>query len=394
LFFILIGKSFILVQDGRPGTSWERLAFAFGETVKEQEAQIPCDTCDEVRSRNYLSTELRIIGMRWLIIVFLALAVNLLSLPGWDIWSFDALLAFACVYNLLFLLALRRRRSFSKQMYLLSRYLDILSIAIGLYLSGGVNSPMLFLWYLSLFAAGVRFGYRGSFWLQVPVGLLLVFLLYYEPTHSNREALNRLVLGLFSFTAAAFLGSIFGREEKYSMEIMTDLRKDSITDRLTGLFNYSYFMDELQREQARAERTNSHFSLAIFDLDRFKQVNDTYGHEKGNLLLQDVATILKANARKMDTVARYGGEEFVILMPESNGSEMVVAERIRKKIEEAEFPGIAERPIKITISGGVCTYPRDAASVNELLDKTDKGLYAAKTCGRNRTSYCEPVGQK
>jgi diguanylate cyclase (GGDEF)-like protein len=73
---------------------------------------------------------------------------------------------------------------------------------------------------------------------------------------------------------------------------------------------------------------------------------------------------------------------------------MEVAERIRQKIEEAEFTGIAERPIKITISGGVCTYPRDAASVNELLDKTDKGLYVAKSCGRNKTSYCEPLGQR
>ena len=158
------------------------------------------------------------------------------------------------------------------------------------------------------------------------------------------------------------------------MEVMADLRKESITDRLTGLFNYSYFIDELQREQSRAERTNSHFSLVIFDLDLFKQVNDTYGHEKGNLLLQEVAAILKANARKMDTVARYGGEEFVILMPESNGAEMEVAERIRRKIEEVEFIGIAEQPIRITISGGVCTYPRDARSVNELLDKADKGL--------------------
>lgn len=167
--------------------------------------------------------------------------------------------------------------------------------------------------------------------------------------------------------------------------------KESITDRLTGLFNYSYFIDELQREQARAERRNTQFSLVIFDLDLFKQVNDTYGHEKGNLLLQEVAAILKANARKMDTVARYGGEEFVVLMPESNGSEMEVAERMRKRIEDAEFIGIAEQPIKITISGGVCTYPRDARTVNELLDKADKGLYVAKTCGRNRTNYCEPL---
>jgi len=121
-------------------------------------------------------------------------------------------------------------------------------------------------------------------------------------------------------------------------------------------------------------------------------VNDTYGHEKGNILLRAVADILKANARRMDTVARYGGEEFAMLMPDSTGAEREVAERIRKKIESTEFTGIADTPLRITISGGVCTYPRDAQSVKELLDKADKGLYVAKTGGRNKTCSCEPPG--
>jgi two-component system cell cycle response regulator len=104
-----------------------------------------------------------------------------------------------------------------------------------------------------------------------------------------------------------------------------------------------------------------------------------------------VSDILKANARRMDTVARYGGEEFAMLMPDSKGAEREVAERIREKIESTEFTGIADTPLRITISGGVCTYPRDAQSVNELLDKADKRLYAAKTGGKNKTCYCEPL---
>jgi len=163
------------------------------------------------------------------------------------------------------------------------------------------------------------------------------------------------------------------------------LHEGSITDRLTGLNNYAHFMDELKKEEARARRSGSNFGIILFDLDHFKKVNDTYGHEKGNLLLRAVAGILKANARQMDTVARYGGEEFTVLMPDSNGAERDVAERMRKKIESTEFTGIADTPLRITISGGVCTYPRDAQSVNDLLDKADKGLYAAKNGGRNRT---------
>ena len=124
--------------------------------------------------------------------------------------------------------------------------------------------------------------------------------------------------------------------------------------------------------------------------DLFKNVNDTYGHEKGNVVLRTVADLLKASVRRMDTVARYGGEEFAVLMPDSNGAEREMAERMRKKIESTEFTGITDTPLRITISGGVATYPRDAQSANELLDKADKGLYRAKNCGRNKTCYYEP----
>lgn len=159
----------------------------------------------------------------------------------------------------------------------------------------------------------------------------------------------------------------------------------SITDNLTGLNNYAHFMNELKKEEARASRSDSNFGVILFDLDRFKKVNDTYGHEKGNLLLRAVSDILKANARQMDTVARYGGDKLVMLLPDSGGAEREVAERIRKKIESTEFTGIADTPLRITISGGVCTYPRDAQSVHELLDKADQGLYRAKNGGRNKT---------
>jgi diguanylate cyclase (GGDEF)-like protein len=182
------------------------------------------------------------------------------------------------------------------------------------------------------------------------------------------------------------------RSTEQLQEANRKLHEVSITDGLTGLCNYAHFMDELKKEEARARRSNSNFGVILFDLDLFKEVNDTYGHEKGNILLRAVSDILKANARQMDTVARYGGEEFAMLMPDSKGAEREVAERIRKKIESTEFTGIADTPLRITISGGVCTYPRDALSVNELLDKADKGLYTAKTGGRNKTCYCEPLG--
>ncbi len=341
-----------------------------------------------MRVVNYLNTELAITKSRWFMLVFLFLYLNIMRLPEWPLGFFNALLAVAVLYNLGITLYIKRTKAFSVKLTLLFLYCDAVAVSAGLYFTGGIKSPFLFIWYLTLFAAGIRFGFFKSLSLQVPMALFYANLMHRNGGLHDADSLNRLVLGIFALVAVSFYGHIFSREEKHTEKLMTDFRKDSITDRLTGLYNYAYFIDELKREEARSERSGSLFSLMIFDLDFFKQVNDTYGHEKGNILLQGVANILKANARRMDIVARYGGEEFVVLMPDSNGAEMEAAERIRKKVEEAEFWGIAEKPLKITISSGVCTYPTDASSMFELLDKADKGLYTAKNTGRNKACYC------
>jgi len=349
------------------------------------------ETIEEVQSRNFLMTELMIAKFRWLVIGFLFLQYNILPPEGSSPLLVNALLALAAAYNTGISWFVTKLRVFSVRVTLLFLYCDMIAVTLGMVFTGGVASPVLFIWYLMLFTAGIRFGFARSFLLQVPLALCYAYLLHRQTLEGNPDFLSKLVLGLFSLSAVSLFGAIFLREEKYTLQALSAFHKGSITDRLTGLNNYAHFMDELKKEEARATRKGSSFALVIFDLDHFKKVNDTYGHEKGNLLLKGVAGILKESARRMDTVARYGGEEFVLLMPDSNGAEKEVAERIRKKIESAEFPGIGAGPLKITISGGICTYPRDAQSMNELLDKADKGLYAAKTCGRNKTCFCEPL---
>jgi diguanylate cyclase (GGDEF)-like protein len=343
---------------------------------------------DEVRVRNYLNTEWMIARGRWFVIVFLSLYINLLKPQGQPVVVLNALLALAAAYNLGVNLSLGRVGAFSIKLTFLFMYCDIIAVGTGLFFTGGVKSPFLFLWYLSLFTAGIRFGFMQSLPMQVSVAVFYLFLLFRDGSINDQEFISRLVMGLFAIIAMSMYGAIFSREEKYTHRLMSEFHRDAITDRLTGLYNYAHFIDELKKEQFRADRNGSHFSLIIYDLDFFKQVNDTYGHEKGNLLLQGVANILKTNARRMDTVARYGGEEFVILMPDSDGAEHEVAERVRKRVEEAEFAGVADKPLKITISGGVCTYPHHALSIYELLDKADKGLYTAKNTGRNKVCDC------
>jgi diguanylate cyclase (GGDEF)-like protein len=334
--------------------------------------------------------ELMITRSRWILIGFLLLYLNVLRLTDWPRGLFNSLLMLAALYNLGIHLYIKRTRFFSTRLTLIFLYLDMLAVAVGLYYTGGVESPFLFIWYLTLVATGMRFGFKQSLMLQVPMAAFYTFLLQRDTVFFDADFINRLVFGLISLVATSLYGSIFSQGEQYTMKVMADFRTASIMDKLTGLYNYAHFIDRLRHEQFRADRDNSHFSIIIFDLDRFKKVNDTYGHEQGNVLLKAVAEILRMNARRMDTVARYGGEEFVILMPESRGAELEMAERIRKKIEETEFAGISGGPIRITVSGGLCTYPNDATSIDDLIARADEALYSAKAGGKNRTrSYSQ-----
>ena len=360
------------------------------DKAKPPQQEAEDQSCEYVRVQNYRNMELMITKFRWVLIGFLLLYLNVLRLPDWPRGLFNLLLALAGLYNLGIHLYIKRTQFFSTRLTLSFLYLDMLAVAVGLYYTGGVKSPFLFIWYLTLVATGTRFGFRQSLMLLAPMAAFYTFLLLRDMDFFGVDLINRLVLGLLSLAAASLYGSIFSQGEQYTMKVMADFRRASITDNLTGLYNYAYFIDRLKHEQFRADRDGSQFSIIIFDLDRFKKVNDTYGHEQGNVLLKAVAEILRLNARRMDTVARYGGEEFVVLMPESRGAELEMAERIRKKIEETEFAGIAGGPIRITVSGGLSTYPNDATSTDELIARADEALYSAKTGGRNRTcSYAK-----
>ncbi|HVM32953.1 MAG TPA: diguanylate cyclase [bacterium] len=170
-------------------------------------------------------------------------------------------------------------------------------------------------------------------------------------------------------------------------------RQMAITDRLTGLYNFGYFLDRLKEERIRADRYHRLLSLILLDIDHFKKYNDTNGHPAGNEVLKRIAAILKEEAREVDIVARYGGEEMVIILPEtSRRSAHELAERIRARIEQSLFPRMETQPLRrITVSAGVATFPVDAATEDDLIKKADKSLYQAKSKGRNQVVAFEPM---
>jgi diguanylate cyclase (GGDEF)-like protein len=153
-------------------------------------------------------------------------------------------------------------------------------------------------------------------------------------------------------------------------------------DGLTQVFNRRYFLEQLDREVSRAKRYRRELSLIMFDLDHFKQVNDSYGHLAGDYVLKQLATVIKGKIRREDIMARYGGEEFAIILPEIDATNTVqFAEKIRKLVEKTTFR-FEDAKITVTVSIGVATC-RDTDDAALLIKRADENLYEAKSAGRN-----------
>ncbi|MCB0271406.1 MAG: sensor domain-containing diguanylate cyclase [Bdellovibrionales bacterium] len=158
----------------------------------------------------------------------------------------------------------------------------------------------------------------------------------------------------------------------------------TIRDDLTTLYNQRYLHQILDQEVERASRYFKEFSMVFIDLDKFKNVNDTYGHIYGSELLQETANVLLQNTREVDHCARYGGDEFVIVLPETGKKEAIYsAERIRQAIESHVFLERKGINAKFTASFGVATFPTDAQSKNDLIKMADEAMYEAKHKNRN-----------
>lgn len=166
-----------------------------------------------------------------------------------------------------------------------------------------------------------------------------------------------------------------------------ELHLASITDALTGLYNRRYLFLRLSEEIERAARGPYRFSIALLDLDHFKQVNDTFGHGIGDDVLTRAASALRDSIRASDLAGRYGGEEFLVILPNTGTAEaMDIAERIRTAIKALSWP---ELGLRLTLSGGVCGY--DGGEIDGLLECADKRLYAAKAAGRDQIIGEEPI---
>lgn len=204
--------------------------------------------------------------------------------------------------------------------------------------------------------------------------------LYERQLEEQREHLEEIV-------AARTSELVTEIEQRRELEIQ--LREMSVRDALTGLGNRRVMDTFITTELSRAERYDHPFAVIMMDLDHFKILNDTYGHQGGDEVLRWVAGIIKASVRSCDRAVRYGGEEMAILLPESDiDGAFLVAERVRQRLDRERIDLALESgevvPVHVTMSIGVAAFPAHASDADLLISAADQALYRAKRSGRNR----------
>ena len=177
----------------------------------------------------------------------------------------------------------------------------------------------------------------------------------------------------------AYNAAIAIEKSKYYEE----LKMAGVTDHLTGLYNRRHFYDVLDMEIEKAKRYKTYFSLVLIDIDDFKKINDSYGHQQGDEVLMGISRLISQSIRKPDILSRYGGDEFTLFLPQTTVDEAAaLLERIKSAVERHSFSSDILNDLKLTVSLGVVGYEKEMA-LEELLECVDKALYMAKQKGKN-----------
>ena len=220
---------------------------------------------------------------------------------------------------------------------------------------------------------------------NLPLVVIVIADMHATLSHWNSTLIPRISLLFAVLTFVALTTYIMIRLVSKLENALDEISKLSITDSLTGLFNRRKAQELLDREIFKDERYNFNFSVILLDIDHFKNINDQYGHNFGDMILKSLAQIISENVRKSDSVCRWGGEEFVILCTNTTFEvAMIVAEKLRLLIDAHLF----DKTCHITCSFGVATYlPEDSS--DSLINKADEALYHSKAAGRNKVMAFE-----
>ena len=249
--------------------------------------------------------------------------------------------------------------------------------------TGRLESPLVNLYLLVIITTALTLG-KAATLLQIAL-IAACYVWLADPAQSDSVGLYfaALLAQLAPMILVAYITTMLSSDIRRAL---IHIKMLSEKDELTGVLNMRAFAtiaDRVSRQSARYSHT---YTIVMVDSDSLKVVNDKFGHQAGNRLLQMLVTCIQAQLRETDVLARYGGDEFIVLLPEtaSAGAE-IVASRIRERVEAAVLT-TRDRPISTTVSLGIASYPEHAADLEAVMERADQALYASKTAGRNKVT--------
>jgi len=269
----------------------------------------------------------------------------------------------------------------------------IFFVTAAVWFSDKIYSPLVSLYLLVIIACALTLS-KAMTLLEVALVTCCYVLMMYIVRPENIlsfSSFSHLMSNFAPFLLVAYLATTLSADARRAKNRMQEL---SDTDELTGLLNMRAFKRLLAGELSRSARHSHPLSVLMLDADGLKGVNDKFGHEAGNQLIQLMADSMVKSVRVSDVLSRFGGDEFVALLPETDASKaLVVGERIRKTVGESHLT-VEGKELSVTTSIGIAGYPSDGVTEEELLEEADAALYRSKREGRNRVSLAVEVGDE
>ncbi|SNZ08659.1 diguanylate cyclase (GGDEF) domain-containing protein [Persephonella hydrogeniphila] len=299
-----------------------------------------------------------------------------------DMALFETMIAAGGILNAI-LLKLTRNVRIAESFILVG----MLLLICGILVDGGYRNTGIYWIYTFPLLAFFLKGNKGGVLWNVAFFTIVVLLVVLDSAGYISIAYSTVEIrqALIAYTIVMLLAYIF---EEALLRSYNEVSRLAVTDQLTGLYNRYYIFSKLEDEIERAKRVDKNLCVILFDIDNFKQINDKYGHDVGDMVLSEFSRILKNVTRNVDTVGRLGGEEFIVICP---GTDIVggkiTAEKIRMAVESAYMPEIG----KVTVSAGVAEFT-GTENVAELIKNADVALYRAKKSGKNRVELYSPTG--
>jgi len=251
--------------------------------------------------------------------------------------------------------------------------------------TGRNESPLLNLYLLVIITSGLTLGKLTTLLEFVLITCIYLALGYpdFDARSFTLADFTQIMINFAPFLLIAYLITMLSADLHFARRMFQHL---SETDELTGLLNKRAYAKLSAREMAKAQRYGHPFAVLMADADTLKPVNDEHGHDAGDKLIQTIAETIRLNLRDTDILARYGGDEFVIFLPETTaGQAREIAERIREAVSDIKFM-VQKTRIPVSVSIGMACYPDDSNSVDDILDRADRALYASKQGGRDRVT--------